>query len=691
MKSIKFIIPFFSILWLFGSSAIAQVDRSNPPKAKPAPEIKIKEPNTFKLDNGLQVIVAENHEVPMVYFQLAVDVDPLKEENAVGYVNATGQLLRNGTENRSKSEIDEAIDYIGANLYTFTNGLYATSLSSHKDQLLEIFSDVLLNPTFPQEELDKLKQKEISSLAQQKTNASSIANRVGKKLRYKDHPYGEIKTEKTIENISRDMIEEYYDTYYKPNVSYLVISGDIDIEEAKELAQKYFGQWKKGDVPEHNYDFPKLSEGRKVALVNKDDAVQSVISINYPVGLKPGDSDAIKARVMNHVLGGGGFSAYLMQNLREDKGYTYGAYSRLSNDPLVGSFNAQAEVKGEVTDSAVNEFLKEMKRIRNEKVDPEHLDLVKNVIYGQFARDMEDPRSYSRYTLNLLRYDLPSDYYQNYLKKVEAVTAEEVQEIAHKYIKPDDAIVLIVGNQQEVEETIKQFDSDAKVELYDKYGNPVKAARTDFGDMTAEKVVEKYIEALGGREKLEAVSGLKQISTMNMQGQEIESRMYKQKPDKYKMEMIMNGNVMTKQVYDGESAKVIAMGQQQNLQGEQLEQMKYEAKMHKFLRYDELGVETELAGIEQVDGEDAYKLKVMHSNGNMHYDFFDMDTGLKVKTKKTVQSQQGEITQEVKYSDYKEVDGIMFPHTTDISGMQSMTMKIKSIEVNPELTEADFQ
>jgi hypothetical protein len=290
-----------------------------------------------------------------------------------------------------------------------------------------------------------------------------------------------------------------------------------------------------------------------------------------------------------------------------------------------------------------------------------------------------------------MRYDLPSDYYQNYLKEVEAVTAEDVQKTADKYIKPDDAIVLVVGNQKKVEDKLKQFDSDQKIEVFDKYGNPVKATKTDVGDMTAQKVMDKYIKALGGRKNLESIKSLKQVYTMNMRGQEIISRIYQAKPDKYRMEMEMNGNIMQKQVFDGEKGKMMMMGQEQELQGPQLKRLKYEAKMHKFLRYDELGVKTELVGIDEIDGEEAYKVKVTHANGNKHFDFFDKETGLKLKSRRKITTPQGEVTQVQKFSDYKEVDGVMFPHTVETSGMQSVTMNVKSIEVNPEFKKDLFQ
>ncbi|MFO8235273.1 MAG: pitrilysin family protein [Bacteroidales bacterium] len=690
MKSKRIIILLPALVFM-ANMLNAQVDRSNPPEPKPAPEIKIKQPQTFTLDNGLEVIVAQNKEVPMVYFQLAVDVDPVKEEDAVGYVEATGNLLRNGTENRSKSEIDEEIDYIGANLSTFSNGFYATCLSEHKGDLMELLSDILLNPTFPEEELGKYQEKEISELSSQKTDASSIANRVGKKLRYKDHPYGEIKTEETIGNITRDLIEEYHENYYKPNASYLVISGDIEPEEAKNLADQYFGGWEQGDAPKHEYSFPEVSEEREIAFVNKNDAVQSVVGITYPVDLKPGSEDAIKARVTNSILGGSGFSAYLMKNLREDKGYTYGAYSSLQNDPLVGSFMARAEVNGEATDSAVTEFLYEMDRIRDERVDEDHLDLVKNSIYGQFARDMEDPRNYSRYTLNLMRYNLPDDYYQTYLQKVEKVTIDEIQQTADKYIKPDEATILVVGNEEEVADKLAKFASDEEVDYYDIYGNPREEAETEIGNTTANDVIEKYIEAIGGREKLEKVEDVKQVFIINMQGRELESRIYQKKPNYYLMEMKMNGNVMQRQIFDGEEGRVEGMGQKQTLEGEQLERFKYEAQLHKFLKYNELDVNMELTGVEKIDGNDAYKVNVEHDNGHKHVDFFDVESGLKVQSQSKVTTQQGEVTQVESYKDYKEVNGVLMPHTQEISGMQSMTMKAKEIEINTGLSKDFFK
>ena len=692
MKILKFkILSTIVSLLLIGGPLLGQVDRSEPPKPGPAPEIEFEEPASFTLDNGLEVIVSENHEMPLVSFQLAVDVDPVKEKDAVGYVSAASNLLRNGTSEREKAEIDEAVDFIGARLSTFENGLYASCLSKHTDKLLDVVADVVKNPTFPDEEVEKYKKKSKSQLASSATDASFISRRVGRKLRNGDHPYGEIETEETIDNITRDLCEEYHGQYYKPNTSYLVMVGDITPEKAKEYAEKYFGDWEKGEVPEHAYDFPERNKSPRVAFVNKEDAAQSVVSVTYPVDLQVGAPDAIQARVTNSILGGGVFSGYLMQNLREDKGYTYGARSSLSKDEEVGYFKASAEVGTEVTDSAVHEFLYEMNRIRNEKVDKEHLSLVKNVITGSFARNLESARTKAQFALNTKRYDLPSDYYANYLKNVEAVSVDEVNKTAQKYILPDESIILVVGDKKKVADKLNRFAGNGQVELYNKVGEPVEEARAMPEGITAEKVIEDYIEAAGGRDNFKKVETFQQVGSVMMGARTITIKEFKEEPDKFANITEMNGQVVQKQVYNGDKAMVTSMGQEQEVKGEQLKNLKYQAKMFKFLNYDELGVELELQGVEQVDGEDAYKIKVTNPAGNHHYDYYSMDTGLRIKRKSKQKTPQGEVTSIQQFSDYKEVNGIMLPHTINISGMRSMTLTVDSYKINEEIDKSIFE
>ncbi len=692
MKNITSIILTLFVAVLINYQATAQIDRSVRPEAGPAPEITIGEHQSFTLDNGLKVIVVENHKIPRVSYQLRIDVDPVMEGDAVGYVSMAGDLMRSGTENRSKQEIDEQIDFIGGNLSTYGNGIYASSLTKHSDELLELMSDVLLNPTFPEAELEKSKTRTISSLAASKTQPSAIASRVMQRIRFgENHPYGEIQTEEKVKNITRDHCVNYYNTYYKPNASYLVIVGDINLKEAKTKAEKYFGSWKKGEVPSHEYELPQAPEKTKVVLSHQDGAVQSVINVTYPLELTPAHKDVIPVRLTNDILGGGVFSGRLMQNLREDKGYTYGARSYISTDELVGYFDASAEVGTDVTPDAVNQFLIEMRRMRDEKVTEEHLNLVKSVRTGSFARSLERPQTIANFALNTERYNLPEDYYANYLKNLNAVKVDQVQEMAQKYILPQHSYIIVVGDKEKLMEDLKEYSADGEILLVDDYGNPVEKAAEMDRDMTAKKVYDMYFEAIGGKEKLENIQDMKQEASASMGGMTINIVTYKKAPNKYKMEMLMNGNVMSKQVFDGEKGSVAGPQGSQELQGEQLEQMKYQATMNQELKYDELGVESNLKGIEKVNGKDAYKVEVITANGTKFYDFFDTETGLRLQTKTTMQTPQGEFTQVQTFTDYKEVDGIKFPFTISTSGMQNITLNIDNIEINKGIEDSVFK
>jgi len=234
-----------------------------------------------------------------------------------------------------------------------------------------------------------------------------------------------------VQNIDRASVIGFYQTYFKPNIAYMAIVGDINRKEAQKLIKKYFGNWERGEVPKNIFKVPEAPSKTLVAMVDRPQSVQSIINVSYPVNLKPGSEDAIKARVMNTILGGG-FSSNLMQNLREDHGFTYGARSSLSGDKLIGNFNASASVRNEVTDSSVVEFLYELNRIRTENVSEEQLKSIKNYITGGFARSLENPQTIANFAINIERYNLPKDYYANYLMNIEAVSVADVKEMAQK-------------------------------------------------------------------------------------------------------------------------------------------------------------------------------------------------------------------------------------------------------------------
>lgn len=709
MKKIIFYFLFSCLLIL---NVNAQLDRSQRPEPGPAPTIQLGEFESFTLDNGLKVIVVENRKVPVISWQLTLDVDPYLEGDASGYVDFAGQLMREGTTNRTKQEIDEAVDFIGANLSTYSTGMFASSLTRHKGELLDLMTDVLLNPVFPEEELEKRITQTRTGLQTIKTDGQAIARNVSQTQAYgPDHPYGEIVTEETLDNISVDKLKNYYNTYFKPNVAYLVIVGDIDVDEAKALTSEYFAQWQAGEVPEHNYSTPQPPNGRRVAFAERSGAVQSVVNVTYPVVLTPGHPDAIKVSVMNSVLGGGVFSGRLMQNLREDKGYTYGARSRLSSDELVSRFVASTEVRNSVTDTTVTEILHEMNRLINEPVEKEDLELVKSFMNGSFARSLESSRTIANFALNIARYDLPEDYYATYLERLSTVTAEDVQAMAQKYLKPENAIIVVAGNMKEVPETLTKFAASGEVEFFDAFGRPISPeTKKEIPEgVTVETVINNYFDAIGGKEHFRDMQALTQVMKASMMGMDITITSYQKAPNKLRVETAMGGNVMSTQLFDGNKAIVQSpMGNQEFTEGPEFEAMKKQSIMNMELNYKDYGIAKTLTDIETVNDKDAYVVEVTDPSGSTSYEYYDVETGFKIQT----ESEQGI----AEISDYQpleieivgerpgffarlfgakpdvEVVKLMFPRQIkQQAGPQTIELEVVEIMIDEEIEDAKFQ
>lgn len=684
-------IIFFSLL-LASVAAVAQVDRTKAPKPAPAREIKIGAYQTFTLKNGLQVFVVENHKLPRIQFSLQLKNNPIYQGDKEGYVEMAGTLIGTGTKTKTKAQLDEEIDFIGANLSTSSDGIFASSLSKHSTKLLDLMTDVLYNPAFAPEEMEKLKTQTLSGLAASKDNPGSIAANVRSALVYgKQHPYGLSTTEKSVGSITLEDCKNYYNTYFKPNNAYLAIVGDIDFKTAKSLVEKYFSKWVAGEVKNPTYAQPKEPAKTYVALVDRAASVQSVINIGYPVDLKPGTPDAIKARVTNQILGGG-FSARLMQNLREKHGYTYGASSSLSTDILVGNFNASASVRNEVTDSAVFEFLSELKRIVNEPVTEQELIAAKAEISGAFGRSLENPSTIAGFALNTARYNLPKDYYNNYVKAIDAVTLADVQATAKKYIRPENAHIVIVGKGAEVADKLKKFGDVKYFDIYGETYVPTKASALP-ADLTAEKVIAKYIEAIGGEKKVKELKSVKTTAKGTIQGMEVTMLSSKKAGGKYLMELSVTGmGTLQKVVSDGKDISQEMRGQKIPLDAGMKELSLFETHIVAEVALAAMNIKPTLIGIENVEGVEAVVIDYVFPAGGKISNYFDKNSGLKIQTVTYVKTPQGEVAVPIQFQDYKEVSGVKIPHTL-LQSMGPMKLKFEtsSAEANVNLDDTLFK
>lgn len=688
----------------FATSVVAQgeIDRSTAPEPGPAPTIQLGDYESFELENGLKVFVVENHKLPRVSWQLTLDRDPLVEGENAGYVQMSGDLMGRGTTNMTKAEIDEAVDFIGASFSTGSTGIYGSSLKKHMDKLMEVYTDVLLNPAFPEEELEKIRTQMISGLQSEINDPGAISRNVGGVLRYGiDHPYGEIMTEETVNSVTVDMCKNYYNTYFRPNIAYLVIVGDITKDEAQPLVEKYFGSWENKDVPTFTYNPVTTPDGVNVAFVDKVGAVQSSISVTYPLDLQPGSQDAIAVSVMNGILGSAGFMGRLLQNLREDHAYTYGAYSSLSSDELVGSFRAFAEVRNEVTDSAIIQFLYEMDRIVTEAVTEEDLQAVKNYMSGGFARSLESPQTIARFALNIEKYGLPKDYYATYLEKLDALTIGDIQRVANKYIQPQNCYVLVVGNKNEVADKLTVFDSSGQVDYYDNYANPVEDAKPIPEGVTINNVMDTYLNAIGGSKTLSKVKTQKTVYDLVMMTQMGEMQMVMttayEKNTKYLLSIThpMYGTLQ-KTVFDGKAGKIISMGMagptSEDMTEDDITDAKNDAIIFKELNWETNSKEVNLVNIQEVNGEEAYAVEVITLDDKTIWEYYSVSSGLKLKTVNTSDDGQGgEMVITIEYADYKDVNGVMIPHSMSLDQAgQPMTATLSEAVINGKLDKGTF-
>ncbi len=661
------------------------LDRSKMPAPGPAPIINIAEPQFFELSNGLKVYVVEDHKNPIIAYSLQLDYDPILEGEYAGYTNIAGQLLRSGTTHRTKDQIDEEIDFIGAALYTYPSGFYASSLTKHSDKLVTILSDIILNSKFTSEELEKIRKQTLSGLEASKKETSTIATNIRGLVNYgKMHPLGEFETEASVKNITLEKCQDFYSTYWRPNIGYLAIAGDITLAEAKQMMEKYFGSWQRNDVPKTKYPTPQAPATNTVVIVDVPSAVQTNIQVTYPVDVKPNSPDVIKNSVANSILGGGS-AARLFKNLRETHGWTYGAYSSIGSSRLISRFYAGAEVKTAVIDSAVSEILSELRKM-SQPVEQEELTRQKNAIAGNFARSLEETRTIADFAISTARNNLPKDYYQNYLKNLDAVMIADVEASGKKYFLPENANIIAVGKASELTEKLKKFSKTGTILYYDIEGNlydPAKKTKPVPAGVTAQSVIDNYIKAIGGTEKLKKVKDVSMSGSFNMQGMEVNADQYMKVPDKALAQMSMQGMVLMKQVYNNGKGLMSGQGQSKEMDANELAEMKATALIFPELYLNDLGTKAELLGIEAISGKDCYKVQLTNSLGSKSTDFYEVASGLKFRS----DNEQGS----TEYRDYKAVEGVLFPFTA-VQSMMGMDVEIKmsQVKINSKLKDSLF-
>ena len=457
------------------------IDRTKPPALPPAPALKLPIVQTATLGNGLTLAVVEMHKVPVVDVEVMVDAGAARDPaDAPGLATFTALMLQQGAGTRGALEVADEAAFLGAQLNTtasFDGAVASVHVPKRRlDAALDLLADVVMRPAFSDSEVNRQRELRGAQLVQQRDEPVAVANVAFPAIVFGPaHPYGHPLngTDAAIAALARQRVVDFYRTYYRPDGARVLIVGDITLADARRLLAARFGAWERGggDMPAFPTAGAPAPASRAVYLIDKPGAAQSVIRIGH-VGPPRISPDWYALDVLNTILGGA-FTSRLNQNLRETHGYTYGAFSQFAARRLSGAFVALASVVTAKTDSSLIEFLKELRRIRDEPVPAAELAKAKAYVTLGLPGDFETTGGAAARFRDLLVYGLPLDYYGQYIQRINAVTADDVQRVARRYIDPDHFDIVVVGDKSQIEAAIKALN-EGPIVYRDVWGQELK-------------------------------------------------------------------------------------------------------------------------------------------------------------------------------------------------------------------------
>ncbi len=679
------------ILLLLSQAALGQkIDRTKKPEAGPAPAASFPDFKEAVLSNGLKVFIIESDRKPTITVRLLVKAGDFFDGEKPGVADFTAELLGRGSPKRKASDFAREADKIGAE-YSASSGDDATSivisgLTKHTDKLLELLSDAVLNPTFPEEQLEIVRKQALSNITAGKKTPQALAANLLRKVLFGEHPYGKFQTEASVNAITVEDLKNFYNAHYFANNATIAVVGNVKADEITKKLEKYFGKWKQGTPAKVQPAELPDSKGMMIHLVDLPGAVQSNIRVCFR-SVPRNNPDLVELGVVESVLGGG-FSGRLFQNLREKHGWTYGAYASGAYQRDLGYFAASTEVRNAVTDSAIVEILAEMRRIRSEPIGEEELKLQREYLAGNYLLSLERAEQNAARLQNIEFYGLPADYYKTYAQKVSRVTPEKALELAKKYIEVSDLAVVVVGDAKEIKPKLEKL---AKVRVYDTELNPMISLTLD---LSGEELLKKHIEAIGGE------SAVMKIKDRVIEGkvsifagpQTIEGTFKRTEKFPNKQVFIISTPVFSQEVYnDGKRVVQSGMGGTRELTGDELKKAQESAHFNMLYRTAELGYKVTAKEKKMLKGRPVYVAELEQALNGKTILVFDAEDFMLISETRKQTTPQGEIDVTTTYSDFKPVDGVMQPFKIVQSlGMADVQLVVTSIKQNVGVPDEEF-
>jgi len=689
---------------VLSSSLIGQIDRSMP-EAGPAPEIEFKEPYTTKLSNNLTLMVVVNDKLPTASATLIIDNPPILEGDKSGVKGLVTSNMGKGNKFQSKDEFIEEKDFMGSFISYNSSGGSISSLSRYFERTMTMFAQGALYPIFSDEEFEKEKTKLTEALKIDEKNAASIARRVENIVAYKkDHPTSEYTTEASVSNINITDIEKFYKSYFKPNNAYLVVIGDVNLEGTIALSKKLFEDWKYsneldkmfGEESINDFEEPEVSKRTTIHIVDVPNATNVEISFQNIIDRKTSDTDYFSGTVANRVLGAGPESR-LFSVIREEKGFAYGAYSGLpTSSKTKTKFVARTTVRTEVADSAIVEMHNQLKIIRDNPITDEELSNVKSGYFGEFAMSIENPITIANQALSIRSENLPEDFYKTFLSNLNTVSKDDVMQSSKKFFLIDNAQIVVTGKINDILDNLESIYLDENridVIYHDAFGKIIE--KPDYSvdaSVSVENIINKYIDLIGGKDKLEKVESIESNgnANINMQGQSFVLEFYSLKNNQNQSlnTITAGGMVVQRSVFNRYQGYNEVNGQRMPLTDSELEQAIINSALFSELNYDFSTIE--LIGTAIVDNQKAYQIKITENKT----EYYSIESGLKIKEVEIQETEGNQVVQETTIKDYNEVDGVLIPSEINLvapgTPPDGFTIKFNRIKLNVKTSDSDF-
>lgn len=671
-------------------TVIENIDRAVRPEADAPPKIAFPPYETFTLKNGLKVFLVHDPR-PSVTLRLLVRSGNARDGEQTGLADVVADQMTKGVANLSAAEFADQIDFIGGGIGASASAdaisVSGFGLKKNLPTILNLFARTIQQPTYPQDELDKYIAMEIDGLKANKQEGEFLSGYAVNKVLYGTSSMGKMPSESAFRSISRDDVVRYHKAFFTPTNATLAVVGDLKKDELKKMLEKEFGSWSASGPKPAVATKVKWQGGGRIVLVDRPTSVQSLVRVIGP-GPDFSDPDRPRSYILNSVFGGGtGLGNRLAMNLRETHAYTYTPYSYFAANELGGYFLAGADVRNEVTDSAIVQILHEVNRINTEPVGAEELDLNVKSAVGNYLMSLADPTTTAVRVQSIDFYGLPSDYYDKLVAHYTGTNSKEVMRLAGKYFIPKQMSIVVVGKADEVKGKLEQFGT---VEVWDSDLEPMKEVSASDIGMTAEEAWNKMLAAMGGKENLKKVKSMTQegTGTFSMGPQKVDAGLKTAQayPNKSYQELSISGMKMMQQYVDGTNAVVIQQGSKVPISPEDQTKLLAEAHIIPEAWVQDLGGTLTLKGKKSVNGKDAILVQMQLPNAGAQVYYLDAVTFLPIK----VESENSVTV----YTGWKSVDGgIKQPEGMNLELGPGAELHVTSLSytINGKVDETVFQ